>query len=584
MQLAGSECTPEVNARPLHPATAPDKKDAFSTVSTASTSAKLQSREKQPNLSTRLVNRTRDIRIITDQYRTSISRRGTFKLDVQLQWTTDIAIKMKRPAGLPAIGRTTVLGLNIAKTLENSSWFGLKPRTTAATPTKSPHVVEKSSLSTKSHDMAKLPLLEPLDACIQKNGAMDPFHTLFNQSLLNVGAVDPKNEGIASSMEPLQTPSVPYLEGFGVRTAMQAPVAADCVHGGTHQSVGHPTAPVNEQVPPFTISSSYLGDEDQMAPFSALFPHYLLSDSGEDMLKTSKIAVPVLETSTLRHLHTQSIQMPFDQILDINTTSTGAHDLDRLNTGTTSNEYGGRASPQPSTVSGEHSEGLSDSLDCSRRSSWATSISTYREDGDSDESNKLAAEAYQNVDKIELIQEYDYYCELIDVGHPRNCRDRDFIASLPDDEGGNEVLTAELDNQSASGPTISVHRDIACGCPETPATQAAPDLPEQPAQPEASTDSEMDRRPSTPAEAAAWAHSYCDTDPESAKLKILKDERGREYVLYHDCFHCVPIELAPEFAHVVDEEDDGYGSATETSETAKDGTKLVTIPEEEDEG
>lgn len=509
---------------------------------------------------------------------------ASFDINKQLQRTTDILIKMKRPAGLPAIGRTTVLGLNIAKTLENSSWFGLKPRTTAATPTKSHHVVDKSSLSTKSHDVTKLPLLEPLDACIQKNGAMDPFHTLFNQSLLNAGVVEPKHEGIASAIEPLQVASVSHFEGLGDEKAMQAAIVGDCVHGGTRQSADHPTAPVNEQLSSFRISSSYLGDEDQMAPFSALFPHYLLSDAGEDIPKTSNIAIPVLETSSLRHLNTQSIQMPFEHILDINTTCTGAHDLNRLNAGTPSNEDGGRASPQPSTVSVEHSEGLSDSLDSSRRSSWATSISTYRDDGDSDESNKLSAEPYQNVDKVELIHEYDYYCELIDVGHPQNCRDRDFIAPLPDQEGDNEVLTAELDNQSVGGPTISVHRYIACGCPETPATQAAPDLQEKPAQPEASTDSEMERRPSTPAEAAAWAHSYCDADPESAKLKILKDERGREYVLYHDCFHCVPIELAPEFAHVVDEEDDGYGSATETSEIAKDGTKLVTIPEEEDEG
>lgn len=90
--------------------------------------------------------------------------------------------------------------------------------------------------------------------------------------------------------------------------------------------------------------------------------------------------------------------------------------------------------------------------------------------------------------------------------------------------------------------------------------------------------------PSTPAEAAAWAHSYCDADPESTKLKILTDDRGREYVLYHDCFHCVPIELAPELIEMIQDEDDGYGSATETCEAARDGAKLGTIPEEEDEG
>lgn len=491
---------------------------------------------------------------------------------------------MKRLAGLPAIGPTTMLGLNIAKTLDITSWFRIKPTTTTAAPAKQPEVVDTSSPYT-SLDPAKLGLGKPLDACIQKNGAMEPFHTLFNQSLLTAGSVEPKNEGIASSMEPLQIPSVPHLECFGVGKEMQTPIAADCAHEGASKSSHSPTAPTNQQVSSsFKIPPSYLDEEDQMTPFSALFPHHLLSDTAEDIPNMSSDAAPLLEPSNLCEPGTQGIQMPFDHIFGINTTSTEAHDLGRLNAGTSSNEDGGRASPQPSTISRVHSEGLSDSLDSSRRSSWATSISTYREDCDNDDANNLDTESNPNMDKIALIHECDYYSELIDVGHPQNCRDREFVAPLPDPEGGNEVLMAELDSQSAGGPTIAVHQDVACDCPETSATHAAPDLPGERAQSEASTDSEMDRSPSTPGEAAAWAHSYCDADPESAKLKILKDERGREYVLYHDCFHCVPIELAPEFAHVVDDEDDGYGSATETSETAKDGTKLVTIPEEEDEG
>lgn len=509
---------------------------------------------------------------------------ASFELNVQLQRATDIRIKMKRPAGLPTIGRTTVLGLNIAKSLEISSWFGLKPRTTATTPTKTPHVFEKPSLSTKSHDLTKIRLLEPLDACIQMNGAMDPFHTLFDQSLFNVGSVEPNNEGIASSMEPLRTLPIPHLENCGVTKAMQTPVAADYVHGDARQSVHRLTTPMNEQVSSFRISPSYLDEGDQMAPFSALFPHHLLSDAADDIPKTSSDAGSLLVTSTLGHLNTQSSQMPFGRILGINITSTEADDVGHRNVGTPSNEDGGRASPQPSTISGEYSEGLSDSLNSSRRSSWATSISTYPEDGDNTESNKLTAESKEDMDKIELIHEYDCYCEFIDVGQPQNCRDRDFTAPLPEEEGGKEGLTEEFGSQSSGGPTISVHRDIACDYPKAPTTQAEMYRQGKRTQPEAPTDSEVDRRPSTPAEAAAWAHSHCDADPESAKLKILKDERGREYVLYHDCFHCVPIELAPEFAHVVDDEDDGYGSATETSETAKDGTKLVTILEEEDEG
>jgi hypothetical protein len=187
------------------------------------------------------------------------------------------------------------------------------------------------------------------------------------------------------------------------------------------------------------------------------------------------------------------------------------------------------------------------------------------------------------MDRTELIHGYEHYCDLIDVGHPENSRDRDFVAPLPDREGSNGAATADTNPQAAGLPTLEVGGDEASDLQGPCAMHVEPDRSEELPQQQASTNSEK-AVPSTPAEAAAWAHSYCEADPESAKLKILKDERGREYVLYHDCFHCVPIELAPEFMHVSQEEDDGYGSATEASESARDGTKLGTIPEEENEG
>ena len=48
-------------------------------------------------------------------------------------------------------------------------------------------------------------------------------------------------------------------------------------------------------------------------------------------------------------------------------------------------------------------------------------------------------------------------------------------------------------------------------------------------------------------------------NPEGTKVKILKDQHGHEHVLYHDCFHCLPKELAPEFA---DEDDEKYAKSS----------------------
>ncbi|KAK7717805.1 hypothetical protein SLS63_010660 [Diaporthe eres] len=343
-----------------------------------------------------------------------------------------------------------------------------------------------------------------------------------------------------------------------------------------------------------------------MVPFHASFPNHLFSDQVDESHHTTIEIVPVLE---LHFLHTQiahplthdANQVPFHALLGNSFTSTETYDLDPLDTVTSSKANGGRVSPQPSTTTGESSLSLSNSPSSSRRSSWATSISTHVGDDDNDQSDldhtKITADTDRNTDKIELIDEYQHYCQLIELGNPQNRRDRNFVPQKPVEDGHNDMATPGPATQAAGDLAVAVTFE-ACGDtasedPKAPPMQSASDPQEELMQPEGmqlEAQSDLDSEnnstaPSTPAEAAAWAHSYCDADPESAKLKILTDDRGREYVLYHDCFHCVPIELAPEFIGMThQEEDDGYGSATETSEAAKDGAKLGTIPEEEDEG
>ncbi|KAG6354854.1 hypothetical protein INS49_003935 [Diaporthe citri] len=384
---------------------------------------------------------------------------------------------------------------------------------------------------------------------------------------------------------------------------MQTPDPSDRLLEGVHQSLDRLTVPLYGQTSSFTILPSLLSGQDEIITFSASFPDHLLSNQVEDKTHTNNNTVPALElqsfyTLTARPL-SHSSQLPFQEILAKNFTSAEAHDLVPSNTVTCGKANGGRTSPQPSTITGESSS-LSDSPSSSRRSSWATSISTRLGDNDVDHSDfdyaKHAAEPDQNTEEIELIDEYQHYCQLIELGDPRNRRGRDSMAQKPVEEGCNEVNAPRTATPDAGDldVALAVEASGKAGSDDSnaPPMQAGLDAREERMQQESmqpETQSALDSEnnstpPSTPAEAAAWAHSYCDADPESTKLKILTDDRGREYVLYHDCFHCVPIDLAPEFIGMIQEEDDGYGSATETCEASRDGAKLGTIPEEEDEG
>lgn len=512
---------------------------------------------------------------------------------------------MKRRPGLPAV----VLGLNLAKPLEFTSWLRTPTNITSVTTKKRPYVVTTPSPSTAPLEPPQISLWKSLDTCLQKIGAMEPFHKFFDQSLLDVGAVEPRAMDITSSIEPLQIPFpsdriTSRLEGYDQKPRMHTSASSDYVLAGVHQSVDHPTPPVCSQTSSFTMLPPLLSGKDEMVPFHASFPNHLLSDKVDELHHTTNDTVPVLE---LHFLHTQiartrshANQVPFHALLSNSFTSTETYDLGLLDTATSIKANGGRVSPQPSTTTGESSLSLSNSPSSSRRSSWATSISTHVGDDDNDQSYhdnaKVTADTGQDTDEIELIDEYQHYCQLIELGDPQNHRDRNFVPQEPVDDGHNDLPTPEPATQAAGHLAVAVAFE-ACGDtasedPKAPPMQTASD-PQELMQPEgmqveAKSDLDSEKNstpPSTPAEAAAWAHSYCDADPESTKLKVLTDSRGREYVLYHDCFHCVPIELASEFiAMVHQEEDDGYGSAAETNEAAKDGAKLGTIPEEEDEG
>lgn len=505
-----------------------------------------------------------------------------------------------------------MLGLNLAKPLEFPSWLRILPTTTASTNKKRPCVATTSSPSTTSHELPQLNIWEPLDTCLQKNGAMQPFHSLFEQSFLEFRTVEPKNEAITSSIEQVQMPCSSdtissRLEGCDLKSIIQIPKSADCMLEKVDQSADCLTALANEQASSFSSLPSLLSGEDEAIPFRALFPDHLISDHVGKITDTNNDALPVLDLPSLcpliiRPLSSDS-QVPFDGLLGSKFISIKADTFSLFNAGTSNEEIHGRASPQPSTTSRDSFSSLSDSPNSSRRSSWATSISSHLRDDDIDQSTlgyeKPTAESDQSKDDIELINEYQHYNQLIELGDPQNPRDRDFISQQPHEKRHNEVALPEKATRDASDLADHASGARVYDDPKTSITYAGSDAQQQRIQADriqseithSDTQSTLGSEgkstpPSTPAEAAAWAHSYCDADPESVKLKVLRDAHDREYVLYHDCFHCVPIDLAPEFTEVIQDEDydDGYGSANETCDAGIDGTKLGTIQEEENEG
>lgn len=507
---------------------------------------------------------------------------------------------MKPRAGLPAVGCATMLGLNLAKTLPYTSWLDVLPTTANPIPKKRPSILTTSFSSTASREPTQYSTWQPLDDCLRSNGAMDSFRSLLDQSVLDFAPPEPKNEGIASSSEHLEIPcrpdtGKPQVVDCAVTTLMQITDLDHCVRGGAHQSDGHITALACEQASSLTTSPSLLS-EVEMIPFSAMFPDYLLSTQVDDMSSTTRDTLPVSEALPLQH-----------GSLGSRCISTHANDPRSSTARTPSDENGGRISPQSSTMTGGYFSSLSDSPSSSRRTSWATSISTHHGDEDDGQAgldcDKIALELDQEMDDIELIHDYQHYSQLIDLGDAQNRRDKDFVAQKPEQEGEiEEITTPDLTTPVADGITVEANGAIDSDDTEPPTTEATLIPQEEGKEPDTQPDPDSETQsapPSTPAEAEALAHSRCGADPETAKLKLLRDDRGREYVLYHDCFHCVPIELAPEFTSMaqeddVDDDDDNYDDdydfddscegEGEACDHAEDEDKLGTIPEEEDEG
>lgn len=510
-----------------------------------------------------------------------------------------------------------MLGLQLVKSLDVTSWLrSILPTTTAATPQKRPHVVPTSIPSPST--ISLINPWETLNACLQRDGAMNPFHTLFDQSLFDIDTVNCKNEGITNSLGRLETFGASdrravLFEDYALKTAMQTPHLADCVLMDANQSTVVLTAPSYEQVSPCTILPSLGSGQGTMVPFRAFFPDHLLSNEVDDLPDTKGDSIPILEGRPLCQLHTRPLshdyQISGQDILGNTIATTESDGLSSLSVGTLNKEDGGRTSPHPSTTTGESFSTLPNSPYSSRRSSWATSISTHLGEDDDDDSNlddtRIPMKPDQNTDGIELMHEYQHYRHLIELGNSHDRRDRDFVAHEPVEERIYEVTTPESLTQAAGELAGEARGGITSSVDAEASTmQAASGLVEETMEPKSaciqpesmqpgsqtthnSESGSESAPPATPAEAAAWAHSFCDVDPESVKLKVLTDDSGREYVLYRDCFHCVPIESAPEFIEVEEDDDyddDGYGSANETCEAVIDDVKLGTIPEEEDEG
>lgn len=515
---------------------------------------------------------------------------------------------MERRAGLPAGVRATMMGLNLAKPLKFTSWLlTLSTTTTTTTPEKRPCIATTSPPSTTSHEPSQIGFCEHLNTCLYSNGAMDPFHNMFDQSLLDFEKAEPETKGTTNSPEPLQIacPSdrVTFrFEGCDLKSTMTTSDQAGCGFEDVRQNMGNLAFPAHEQGESISIFPLLASGNDHMVSFRSSFPNHLLSDKVDDIPSTHHNTASSLEAHPLYHPITLSLggdsMVPFHAMLG-GIFGTTAADLSPLNVDTASKGSDGRASPQLSTTTGESCSSLSYSPTSSRRSSWATSISTHIGEDDIEQSiiehEKPTAEHSPSMDEIELIHEYQHYCQLIELGDPQNRRDRDFTTQTTVEQGPNQMGALDRVTQDAGSLAVEASGDTAHDDPDSPFNKAGSEAREEQMKSEGIKhdthptlgDEGNSTPPSTPAEAAAWAHSYCDADPESAKLKLLTDDRGREFVLYHDCFHCVPIELAPEFMDMIDEEeedDDGYGSATETGEAARDGVKLDMIPEEEDEG
>ncbi|KAJ0117486.1 hypothetical protein J7T55_003902 [Diaporthe amygdali] len=471
------------------------------------------------------------------------------------------------------------------------------PASTTATPEEPCDLATKPSTPTVSHQEPRPSYLCILDECLQKYGAMEPFRALFDPSIFGTDADELETTDTTSSTESLPIPCSPGSEGFSFQdiytsTTMQHFLPPVPVLKKSHHNLVHITTPAQRQEFSLTLPDLCLSGSGAWASFCTSFPDEFLWEGierGEYADREySRMSDPHSPCHLNIHTPGSDSMILFRKMFDDQCRGIKDSDLYGLVANISSMNINGCTSPSLSSVSVENCSSLSSSLTSSRRSSWATSISTSH-DGENDQKSayfhtKFDLESVRTEDDLDLLKDFQHYHKLIDKGTPQNYHNRCIGAERTSQLGNEDVLTPETAESISANFAHVAGRDVVSDGQKASVIKAVCHIEAKHTQPNNAPafNSHGTATPSSPpAEAAAWAHSYCHADPEFAKLKLLTDDGGREYVLYRDCFHCVPIELAPEFVRAV--EADEYGCGTMCDDVIG-GTTLGTIPEEENEG
>lgn len=385
--------------------------------------------------------------------------------------------------------------------------------------------------------------------------------------------------------------------------------AADEQHNKADGTTPSPETSIQWSAQAFILSSlnACLYKDGAMAPFRSMFDAALLSTCGEDLNSPFTISIfsgppkASFEKFGLS-LHNDGMVTPFHTMFDPELLHDEPHGSESLTTyGNPATDSEGRTSPTSSFYGGHLSSAMSDSLPNSRRSSWATTIDSSRAE---DEATKVPAEHVDvNAEPSNITEEpgvllgYEHYQHLITVESP------DYYSTASDDSGSvadiaqttchtaddseeeaeEEAHVAKIASENPDLEyleqdeitTTIEHNTAACDAEEQACLADESFIGDESSMYEDGCDASP---PASPEEAAAWAHSLCPTNPEGTKVKVLEDRHGQEYVLYHDCFHCLPRRLAPEFADEFDvgdvegcsDDDENFGEPGGDGEQERD--------------
>ncbi|KUI66937.1 hypothetical protein VM1G_02454 [Cytospora mali] len=373
------------------------------------------------------------------------------------------------------------------------------------------------------------------------------------------------------------------------------------------------TTPQLQTQPPLSRTlHSCLYQNGAMVPFHSLFKAPFLSSVAENI--ESPVTAPIFQEKNQHEFHILTSTLydggamtPFHAMFEPELLQGASVGAESSLTGITSSIHSdGRSSPTQSTSSSHFSYLRSDSLPNTRRTSWATSIDlSQKEEGSqlSVDHKTVTGDPKDDREEPCVLSEFQYYSHFITAESPAlhkiTSEDYSSVNDLTPDTREvtdksdteiqyearpEEVASEDSDLESfAQGETAALEDDmeIISACEETSCLAEDSIVGDESSIYDDGSEAFL---PASPEEAAAWAHSHCPTNPDGTRIKILKDQSGREYILYHDCFHCLPKELAPEFSVDIDDED-GEGSGDDRGEDAgrgEDGDYLevVYIPDD----